>query len=124
MMPAAPLVGAVTMRPPAAFSSLTARANRETQSIACSGSFSALSLCRRRCRRLARRLTLRPPGSTPSLAMPRWTHSDMTCHRCRISARISASVRPNAFSFSSISAEIDRPVVEQCLRSSSPVVKG
>jgi len=34
MIPAAPLVGAVTMRPPAAFSSLTARANRLTHSIA------------------------------------------------------------------------------------------
>ena len=33
MMPAAPLVGAVTTRPPAAFSSLTASANRVTQSM-------------------------------------------------------------------------------------------
>ena len=38
MMPAAPLVGAVTTRPPAAFSSLTASANRLTQSITRSGS--------------------------------------------------------------------------------------
>ncbi len=37
-MPAAPLVGAVTTRPPAAFSSLTASANRLTQSSIVSGS--------------------------------------------------------------------------------------
>ena len=36
--PAAPLVGAVTTRPPAAFSSFTASANRSTQSITRSGS--------------------------------------------------------------------------------------
>ena len=36
MMPAAPFVGAVTTRPPAAFSSLTASAYRVSQSIACS----------------------------------------------------------------------------------------
>ena len=38
MTPAAPLVGAVTTRPPAAFSSLTAMAKRETQSRGASGS--------------------------------------------------------------------------------------
>src|SRR5205807_772744 len=38
MIPAAPLVGAVTTRPPAAFSSLTASANRLTQSMIESGS--------------------------------------------------------------------------------------
>ena len=38
MMPAAPLVGAVTTRPPAAFSSFTASANRLTQSMTRSGS--------------------------------------------------------------------------------------
>ena len=35
MIPAAPLVGAVTTRPPAAFSSLTASAHRLTQSMTC-----------------------------------------------------------------------------------------
>jgi hypothetical protein len=43
MMPAAPLVGAVTTRPPAAFSSLTASAYRLTQSSTVSGSRSAAS---------------------------------------------------------------------------------
>ena len=38
MMPAAPLVGAVTTRPPAAFSSFTASAYRLTQSMTASGS--------------------------------------------------------------------------------------
>ena len=38
MMPAAPLVGAVTTRPPAAFSSLTASAHKVTQSMVASGS--------------------------------------------------------------------------------------
>src|SRR6188474_1570303 len=42
-MPAAPLVGAVTTRPPAAFSSLTASANRLTQSMMTSGSASRTS---------------------------------------------------------------------------------
>ena len=37
-MPAAPLVGAVTTRPPAAFSSLTAIAQTVTQSMTLSGS--------------------------------------------------------------------------------------
>ena len=42
-MPAAPLVGAVTTLPPAAFSSFTASAQRLTQSITVSGSCSARS---------------------------------------------------------------------------------
>ena len=41
MIPAAPLVGAVTTRPPAAFSSFTASAQRLTQSMVASGSSSA-----------------------------------------------------------------------------------
>lgn len=41
MMPAAPLVGAVTPRPPAAFSSLTARAYSVTHSMAYRESVSA-----------------------------------------------------------------------------------
>ena len=43
MMPAAPLVGAVTTRPPAAFSSFTAIAHRLTQSSTVSGSRVAAS---------------------------------------------------------------------------------
>src|SRR5450830_1906847 len=52
MMPAAPLVGAVTTRPPVAFSSLTASAYRLTQSSVVSGSFWLLSACvsKLRCR--------------------------------------------------------------------------
>ncbi|MNV84755.1 hypothetical protein D3C71_1786530 [compost metagenome] len=49
MMPAAPLVGAVTTRPPAAFSSLTAMAYRLTQSITDKGSDNVRSA---RCVRL------------------------------------------------------------------------
>ena len=41
MMPAAPLVGAVTTRPPDAFSSFTASAHTVTQSTACIGSLSS-----------------------------------------------------------------------------------
>src|SRR4051794_4359854 len=72
-MPAAPLVGAVTTRPPAAFSSLTASAYRFTQSSTCSGSRSAASGFAQswRCRSAARRLTLKPPGNVPSVRAPR-----------------------------------------------------
>ncbi|MNO05430.1 hypothetical protein D3C81_2268110 [compost metagenome] len=68
MMPAAPLVGAVTTRPPAAFSSLTAMAYRLTQSITDKGSDNVRSA---RCVRLryssgARRRTRSGPGNSPS----------------------------------------------------------
>ena len=74
-MPAAPLVGAVTTRPPAAFSSFTASAYRVTHSIAYSGS--AVSDVRSSVSRSARarRRTFSPPGSTPSARQPRCTHS-------------------------------------------------
>src|SRR6476659_4167539 len=54
MIPAAPLVGAVTTRPPAAFSSVTASANRLTQSSAASGSAVAGRAWRLRNKRPAR----------------------------------------------------------------------
>ena len=64
MMPAAPLVGAVTTRPPAAFSSLTASAHRLTQSITLSGSASARSCRSRRTARTRRgaALDVQPAG--------------------------------------------------------------
>ncbi len=43
-MPQAPLVGAVTTRPPAAFSSLTAKANILIQSTTAIGSFDDFSV--------------------------------------------------------------------------------
>lgn len=59
----------------------------------------------------------------PSRDMPRVTHSRIACQISSRPARISSSVR-QARSFSSISAEIDRPV--SCVRrsNSSPVRKG
>ena len=59
-MPAAPLVGAVTTRPPAAFSSLTASAYRLTQSSTCSGSRSARL-------RIAAELSVQVGGAAPHL---------------------------------------------------------
>ena len=70
MMPAAPLVGDVTIRPPAAFSSLTAIANTLTQSSASSadGSARADNFC---LSFGARRTIESLPGSTPSVRKPR-----------------------------------------------------
>src|SRR5260221_14665740 len=78
MMPAAPLVGAVTTRPPAAFCSLTASAYSVTHSIAYSGSVTSdvRSSLSRRLR--ARLRTLSPPGSTPPASQPAATQSRMT----------------------------------------------
>ena len=73
-MPAAPLVGEVTTRPPAAFSSFTAIAYAFTQSNMCNGDFSPCSF-----RFLnsfgARRKTAIFPGNTPSVLNPRATQS-------------------------------------------------
>ena len=71
MMPAAPLVGAVTTRPPDAFCSLTASANRFTQSMTRSGSVENGSDESRSYISRARRRTFSPPGSTPSWVYPR-----------------------------------------------------
>ncbi|MDQ1013030.1 hypothetical protein QFZ82_007515 [Streptomyces sp. V4I23] len=121
MIPAAPLVGAVTTRPPAAFSSLTAIAYRVTHSIARPAG--SPSLRSARAAAAARRRTFRPPGRIPSWDRPRETQACMTRQMSSRPVRISSSVR-QAFSFSSISAEIDRPVSRVRLSSSSPVRKG
>ena len=124
MMPAAPLVGAVTTRPPAAFSSFTASAKRFTQSMASSGSalprMSPLSL---RWRAAARRFTLRPPGRMPSRSQPRFTHACMASQMRSSPARTSASGR-SAFSFSSISVQMLSPCCWQSASSSAPVLNG
>ena len=109
MIPAAPLVGAVTTRPPAAFSSLTARANSVTQSIACSGSGVPASASRPRRSSAARRRTFNPPGSTPSRSQPRSTHSRITRQISSRPARMSASLRQER-SLASITSLIDSPV--------------
>ena len=85
MTPAAPLVGAVTTRPPAAFSSLTAIANRFTQSMTRSGSADSGSAVSRRYSSGARRGTFSRPGRMPAPAHPLATH-------CRITAQISRSL--------------------------------
>ncbi len=71
----------------------------------------------------ARRRTFRPPGRMPSWFMPLRTHSCMTCQMSSRPERISASDR-QAFSFSSISEETDRPVSVVQRSRSAPVRKG
>src|SRR5262249_52416472 len=78
MPPAAPWVGPVTPRPPAAFCSLPASAYSVTHSIAYSGSVTS-DVCSSLSSSLRARLrTLSPPGSTPSASQPAATHSCMT----------------------------------------------
>ena len=126
MMPAAPLVGAVTTRPPEAFSSFTARAHRVTQSSARSGSRpganpeSATSFAYRSA---ARRRTFRPPGSTPGVRQPCSTHSCITRQILSSPARTSASGR-RAHSLASITWLIFRSWSLQICSSSIPVRKG
>ena len=124
MMPAAPLVGAVTTRPPAAFSSLTARAYSVTQSIARSGSSPSRSQVSCRNSRGARRGTFSPPGSIPSVAQPRSTQARMTCHRSPRSARTCPAVRPSACSLASTMPETGSPLALVWASNSSPVVNG
>lgn len=71
----------------------------------------------------ARRRTRSPPGRMPSRDMPRDTQDCMTRQISRRPSRISSSVR-QAFSFSSISEEIDRPVSFARRSISSPLRKG
>ena len=128
-MPAAPLVGAVTTRRPAAFSSLTASANRFTQSMPRRGSAMVKAAAgpvdwasSRSCRALARRRTPSPPGRTPSTAMPasmqalmaprsrsRWA---ITSSRGRAEASLamttSETARPSRRQISSSSAEEEK----------------
>ncbi len=89
-MPAAPLVGAVTTCPPAAFSSLTASAQALTHSIGSTGP-SGVSASSSRFRRGARRGTLSTPGSMPSAANPRRTQACMT-FQMRIELRVDLGV--------------------------------
>ena len=80
-MPAAPFVGAVTNRPPAAFSSLTAIAYTIARCAALAGALSPWELFKSRCHNVAARLfTLRPPGSSPSAQRPRSIQSLITLH--------------------------------------------
>ena len=79
MMPAAPFVGAVTTRPPAAFSSLTARAKQFTQSMMRRGSRVASSCASWRASSGALRLSFMNPGSVPSVEQPCSTQSFMAC---------------------------------------------
>ena len=106
-MPAAPLVGAVTTCPPAAFSSLTASAQALTHSIGSTGPFGA-SASSSRFRRGARRGTLSTPGRMPSAANPRCTQACMTFQMRASFASISASLRI-ARSLTRISPSIARP---------------
>jgi hypothetical protein len=124
-MPAAPLVGAVTTRPPAAFSSFTASAYRLTQSSTVSGSRIAASGLpdNSACNDGARRETCRPPGRVPVSRIPRATQSCMAVHSSRSPAITSSSLR-QARSFSSISCAIDRPEAAQRASNSSPLANG
>ncbi len=104
MTPAAPLVGAVTIRPPPAFSSETANANRFTHA----ASDDSSTVCPLTPARLstslleaslayilgARRGTSRPPGKTVFRVLhPRSTHSRITCQMLSSSARTCAEGR-------------------------------
>ena len=126
MMPAAPLVGAVTTRPPEAFSSLTASAHSVTQSRARSGSTagkSPVSVTRLRWRSAARRRTLSPPGSTPGVEQPCLMHSAITDQIRSSPDRTSASGL-RAHSLASATSLTDSPWSRQSWSSSVPVRNG
>ena len=120
-MPAAPLVGAVTTRPPAAFSSLTASANSVTQSMARSGSSPFVLAVSCRSRRGARRWTFSPPGSIPSVPQPRSTQARITCQMSRRPAAICPAVRPRASSLASMTPETGSPLRVVWASSSAPL---
>ena len=122
-MPAAPLVGAVTTWPPAAFSSLTAMANKLTQSIAINGSLLLPWALRLLNNEGARRRNFNPPGRIPSRRQPR---STLRCIACQIPANFSVICCSdmNCFSFSIIKLEILKPNSLQSLINSSLVSKG
>ena len=125
MMPAAPLVGAVTTRPPAAFSSFTASAYRFTQSSVVSGSRMAASGREdsSECSAGARRDTCSPPGSVPFSRMPRATQD---CIAFQIASRPSliSSVLRQTRSLAIIISAMLRPLRCACASSSSPEWKG
>lgn len=109
MMPAAPFVGAVTMRPPEAFSSFTASAKRLTHSMAHIGS--VRSVVWSRCSRSAgaRRRTFSPPGRIGSVRdTPLWTHSSMTAQMASSWVR-SSSRSWRVASLASMSSAMLRP---------------
>ncbi|MNZ86859.1 hypothetical protein D3C78_1056980 [compost metagenome] len=125
MIPAAPLVGAVTMRPPAAFSSFTARANRLTHSIALKVEPITLGLpisCRLRCSFAARRCTFSPPGRMPSSLRPLPTQSCMACQIVFSPERISVSLR-HMRSLASISSDTRRLCRRHSVSSSAALLK-
>ena len=111
------------MRPPAAFSSLTAIANKLTQSITSDGvesGFSVNSLCNPG----ARRRTFNPPGRRVSEEdIPRCVHSCITLQISNNPSQISDSVR-QVCSFIHINSRQVIPVLSQCIKSSSQVLKG
>ncbi|MNI60600.1 hypothetical protein D3C73_1158270 [compost metagenome] len=123
------MVGAVTILPPAAFSSFTAKANRFTHSMARRGSaecapFRSASVSESFLNNDgARRLTFRPPGRIPSAEQPLSTHSCMTAQMPSNFSRSSSSERHTS-SLASMMSEIDLPSRRQMARSSSAVVKG
>ena len=119
MIPAAPLVGAVTTRPPAAFSSLTARAKRFTQSIAPSRSLDPSPNFNFSYMRAARRPTFNPPGSSPSVLRPRAMQASIAAQISSSLARVSLSLR-KAPSLAKVISLIDFPCSWQCRSSVSP----
>ena len=136
MTPAAPLVGAVTTRWPAAFSSLTASAKRFTQSMARMGSAGVdthglgPSAAREPERRaslaasaLARRGTSRPPGRIPWALVPASTQSNMVFAMRSRWASTTARGR-TASSLARTSSAIDRPDSAQAASSWAAVAKG
>ena len=110
MMPAAPLVGAVTTRPPAAFSSFTASAYRLTQSRIVSGSrsdcFRTVAQLADHRRRAA--LHLQPARQHADSRMPRATQSCIAFQIVSRPLRMSASLR-QTFSFSNMTCAIVLP---------------
>ena len=123
MTPPPPFVGAVTMRPPAAFSSLTAIANKLTQSITSEGDESGFSI-NSLYNAGARRRTFNPPGRMGSVeAIPRCVHSCITPQISNNPSQISDSVR-QVCSFIHINSRQVIPVLSQCKKSSFHVLKG
>ena len=122
-MPAAPFVGAVTTRPPAAFSSLTASAYSVTHSIARNGSWLSSVDSSVLSRGPARRRTWSPPGSVPVAWMPRFTHSCITDQMCSSPERISSSLR-RVSSLASITSLMLSPVTRVRRSNSSTVLNG
>ena len=121
-MPAAPLVGAVTTRRPAAFSSFTASANAPSHSPGSSRrpSASAASSCSRIAD--ARRFTCRSPGSTPSVCRPASTHAAIVSQIASRPAAISSSVR-SACSLIRAASAIVMPRSSQSSISASALAK-